>query len=100
MFGTGIDKMGCLLDAAEAAGIVDRKGSWYSRGQTRFAQGRRSSVEFLRDNLDIAKEVESAVLACLSSIKPTFALSNTDDDDSDSEPGTLEKDDPASSPIS
>lgn len=30
LFGTGIDTVSCLLDAAEDAGIFTRKGSWYS----------------------------------------------------------------------
>ena len=39
LFGSGIDTYGCLLDAAESVGVVERKGSWYNRGETRFAQG-------------------------------------------------------------
>ena len=30
LFGTGIDRMGCLLDAALELGVVERKGSWYA----------------------------------------------------------------------
>jgi recombination protein RecA len=57
LFGSGIDRMGCLLDAAEACGTVERKGSWYSRGDLRFAQGRRPAIEFLRSNQPLADEV-------------------------------------------
>jgi recombination protein RecA len=57
LFGSGIDRMGCLLDAAEACGIVERKGSWYSRGDLRFAQGRRPAIEFLRSNQPLADEI-------------------------------------------
>ena len=32
LFGTGIDQLGCLLDAADACGVIERKGSWYSKG--------------------------------------------------------------------
>ena len=39
LFGSGIDTYGCLLDAAENVGVVERKGSWYNKGETRFAQG-------------------------------------------------------------
>ena len=35
LFGSGIDTFGCLLDAAESVGIVERKGSWYSKGELR-----------------------------------------------------------------
>jgi recombination protein RecA len=57
LFGSGIDRMGCLLDAAEACGTVERKGSWYSRGDLRFAQGRRPTIEFLRSNQPLADEI-------------------------------------------
>lgn len=61
LFGSGIDKLGCLLDAADMFEVVERKGSWYSRGDLRFAQGRRPAIEFLRTNEAIAKEIEAEV---------------------------------------
>lgn len=61
LFGGGIDKYGCLLDAAESAGAVERKGSWYNRGDLRFAQGRRPAIEFLKTNEVIAGELEAEV---------------------------------------
>jgi recombination protein RecA len=59
LFGVGIDRFGCLLDAAETVGVVQRKGSWYNRGELRIAQGRRPATEFLKNNLEIAAEIES-----------------------------------------
>jgi recombination protein RecA len=61
LFGTGIDRLGCLLDAAEACGVVERKGSWYSKGELRFSQGRRPAIEFLRGNATLADEVMQEV---------------------------------------
>jgi recombination protein RecA len=61
LFGSGIDKLGCLLDAAEQLNIVERKGSWYNKGELRFAQGRRPAVEFLRKHPDIAAEIDAEV---------------------------------------
>lgn len=66
IFGSGIDKLGCLLDAADQFEVVERKGSWYSRGDLRFAQGRRPAIEFLRTNEAIAKEVEAEVRAAIA----------------------------------
>lgn len=66
IFGSGIDKLGCLLDAADQFSVVERKGSWYSRGDLRFAQGRRPAIEFLRTNEAIAKEVETEVRAAMA----------------------------------
>ena len=61
LFGSGIDKYGCLLDAAEACGEVDRKGSWYSRGELRFAQGRRPAIDYIKSNPDLALELDTKV---------------------------------------
>lgn len=61
LFGSGIDKYGCLLDAAESCGCVERKGSWYNKGELRFAQGRRPAIEFLRSNAQLAEEIEAEV---------------------------------------
>jgi hypothetical protein len=38
LFGTGISATGCLLDAAEAVGVVAKRGSWYYHGEQRLAQ--------------------------------------------------------------
>ena len=45
----------------EACKVVERKGSWYSKGDLRFAQGRRPAVEFLKSNPNVAQEVEDEV---------------------------------------
>ena len=65
LFGSGIDQLGCMLDAADACGVIERKGSWYSKGDLRFAQGRRPAIEFLRSNPDVAEEVASEVRTIL-----------------------------------
>ena len=49
LFGSGVSKLGCLFDAAEAAGVVERKGSWYAYGGENLAQGRDNAVEVLRE---------------------------------------------------
>lgn len=50
MFGSGIDSLGCLLDAAEAVDIVQRKGSWYYYGDQKLAQGRDKTIAQLKAN--------------------------------------------------
>jgi recombination protein RecA len=66
LFGSGIDKFGCLTDAAETCGVISRHGSWYSRGDLKFAQGRRNAIEFIRSNELMAKEIESDVRKVLA----------------------------------
>ena len=61
LFGSGIDYFGCLLDGAEVCGVVERSGSWYSKGDLRIAQGRRSAIEYLKSNPLLTTEIENEV---------------------------------------
>lgn len=67
LFGSGIDRMGCLVDAALDLDIVVRKGSWYSFDDTNFAQGRYNAAEYLKKDTDLADMIASAVQLKLSS---------------------------------
>jgi recombination protein RecA len=66
MFGTGIDKYGCLLDAAETYGVVERRGSWYNKGEMKIAQGRRASIEVIKSNPKLLSELETNVRVILA----------------------------------
>ncbi len=55
MFGSGISGLGCLLDAAEAVGVVARRGSWYYHGEERLAQGRDKTLAELEERPEVAK---------------------------------------------
>jgi recombination protein RecA len=61
MYGEGISKMGELVDLGVKAGIVEKAGSWFSYGSQRIGQGRENAKQFLRDNPDMANEVEAAI---------------------------------------
>ncbi len=61
IFEQGISKEGELLDLGVEHGIVDRAGAWYSFNETRIGQGRDNARIFLRENADIAAEIESAI---------------------------------------
>jgi recombination protein RecA len=61
LFGSGIDGYGCLLDASEACGAIERKGSWYSAGTKQIAQGRRAAIEYLRGNAAMTAEMDGKV---------------------------------------
>ena len=54
-FGSGISSQGCLLDAAEATGVVTRKGSWYYYGEQRMAQGRDKTLLELAASAPLAE---------------------------------------------
>jgi recombination protein RecA len=72
LYGEGISREGDLLDLGVAHKIVDKSGSWYSYGDLRLGQGRENSRLFLRDNPDLAKEVDHKVRVALGLIaEPT-----------------------------
>ena len=63
MYGEGISKTGELIDLGVKAEVVDKSGSWYSYGDQRIGQGKENARQFLKDNPDIAAEIEDKVRA-------------------------------------
>ncbi len=61
MYGEGVSKNGELIDLGVKAGIVEKSGSWFSYNSERLGQGRENAKQFLRDNLVIADEIETAL---------------------------------------
>jgi recombination protein RecA len=61
MYNEGISKVGDLVDLATQYEIVTKRGAFYSYGDVRIGQGRENSKEFLRQNPDLAVEIEAAV---------------------------------------
>jgi recombination protein RecA len=61
MYGEGISKTGELLDHGVKAGVVEKSGSWYSHNSQRIGQGRENAKTFLKENVDVAQEIEQAV---------------------------------------
>ena len=61
MYGEGISKMCELLDLGVAAGIIDKSGAWISYKGQRIGQGRENAKTFLRENTELAVEIESAI---------------------------------------
>lgn len=61
MYGEGISKTGEILDAAVDLGIVKKSGSWFSYQDTKLGQGRDSVKEVLKDNPELAEDLEAQV---------------------------------------
>ncbi len=61
MYGEGISKTGELVDLGVKAGIVEKSGSWFSYNSTRIGQGRENAKIFLRDNPEMAAQIEQAI---------------------------------------
>jgi recombination protein RecA len=61
MFNEGISKVGDMLDLATKLEIVQKRGAFFSYGDIRIGQGRENSKEFLRQNPDLALEIETVI---------------------------------------
>jgi len=61
MYGEGISKNGELIDLGVAANVVEKSGAWFSYNGQRIGQGRENSKTFLRDNPQIAAEIEAKI---------------------------------------
>ena len=63
MYGEGISKTGELLDLGMQAGVVEKSGAWFSAGDDRLGQGRENAKQFLLDNPDVARRIETTIRA-------------------------------------
>ena len=63
MYGKGISHEGCLVDLGADLDIINKSGAWYSYGDIRLGQGKEKVKDFLRDNPDVAKEIEAKIRA-------------------------------------
>ena len=61
MFGTGISKMGSLLDAAIKCNLIEKAGAWYSFKGEMIGQGRDKTLEYLQNNVEFQNELDSEV---------------------------------------
>jgi len=65
MFGEGISKLGELIDYGVKMDIVDKAGAWFSYKDSKIGQGKENSKIFLRDNPEIADEIEQRILEAM-----------------------------------
>ncbi|MEP7455623.1 recombinase RecA [Phyllobacterium sp. SB3] len=61
MYGEGVSKTGELVDLGVKAGLVEKSGSWFSYNSQRLGQGRDNAKLFLKENPDLANEIELAI---------------------------------------
>ena len=61
MYGEGVSKTGELVDLGVKAGVVEKSGAWFSYNSQRLGQGRENAKNFLRDNPELAKEIETVL---------------------------------------
>ena len=73
IYGEGVSKEGDLLDQGVAQNIIEKSGSWFSYKSDRIGQGRENARQFLKDNPDIRRTVDTEVRKALGLIKPDGA---------------------------
>ena len=61
MFSEGISHVGLLVDLGVEAGVIDKSGAWYSYGKERIGQGRENAKLYLKDNTQLASDIEIKV---------------------------------------
>ena len=61
LYGEGISRQGEVIDLGVAAKIVDKAGAWYSYNGERIGQGKDNAREFLRENPEIARDIENRI---------------------------------------
>ncbi|MCG7399240.1 recombinase RecA [Caballeronia zhejiangensis] len=61
LYGEGISRQGEIIDLGVQAKLVDKAGAWYSYNGDRIGQGKDNAREFLRENPDIAREIENKI---------------------------------------
>ena len=99
LYGEGFSREGDLIDLGVAHKIIDKSGSWFSFGELRLGQGRENARVFLKDNPDLADEIDHKLRVVLKLVRDdattdeTAALSEeaATDGNGDSEAGTERK---------
>ncbi|MCB1519913.1 MAG: recombinase RecA [Hyphomicrobiaceae bacterium] len=81
MYGEGISKTGELVDLGVKAGIVEKSGAWFSYEGQRVGQGRENAKTFLRDNPQIADQIERAIRQNAGLIVDQMLATPSDDAD-------------------
>jgi recombination protein RecA len=62
LYGTGVNKLGELVDTGEQLGVLARNGSWYSMGDEKLAQGRDKVMAHLVEHPDLARKLKDTLL--------------------------------------
>jgi recombination protein RecA len=87
MYGEGVSKVGEILDLAVELEIVKKAGSWFSYETNKLGQGRDAVKEMLKDNVELAEELEARIKAKVSASDEALVDDKPGDQD-----GIVEKD--------
>ncbi|MEO5324243.1 recombinase RecA [Mesorhizobium sp. CC13] len=88
MYGEGVSKTGELIDLGVKAGVVEKSGAWFSYNSQRLGQGRENAKQFLRNNPETAREIETALRQNAGLIAEKF-LENGSREDFEDDAGAM-----------
>ena len=63
LYGEGASRLGEIIDLGVKAGLIEKSGAWYSCGGTRIGQGKDNARAYLRENPELARELEDKIRA-------------------------------------
>ena len=72
MYGEGISKTGEIIDLGVEYNIIKKSGSWFSYGETKLGQGRESVKSLIKDNPELASELEAKILEVVTTATTTM----------------------------
>lgn len=78
LYGQGISREGGLIDVGTELGIIKKSGSWYTYGDDQLGQGKEKVRNFLKDNPELADEIEAKIMREVGIGQPDEAEAQTD----------------------
>jgi recombination protein RecA len=87
MYGEGVSKMGEIIDLGVKAGVVEKSGAWFSYDSQRIGQGRENAKTFLKNNPDMANEIETAIRQNAGLIAEKIMAGEAEEDEDDAAEG-------------
>ena len=65
LYGTGISKIGEIIDICVETEVIKKSGSWFSYGETKLGQGKESVKKLLEDNPELLEELEKKIISSI-----------------------------------
>ncbi len=99
MYDEGISREGDLIDVAVEMGLLDKKGAYFSYGETRLAQGRENAKAFLRENPQLAQEISDKVRSAAGLAPAPWPVRKPPERSGNGEARSAEIEEPSGEPV-
>ncbi len=76
LYGTGVNKLGELVDLGATYGLLEKSGAWYILDGERIGQGREKALSFLGEHPDIVDALRARLVSAMREAKPVVALAD------------------------